>query len=325
MLKKLCILLILGVVISFVINRVYEVYMRPDSLFFQKCLQTTKEWEEEVRNESSACYVFSGGSEVRMNIEPLSMKEAHNIAAINAGTQAQNGVRCNAQLALDFIRKGDTLVISGPRGSSILKDDGCSHAGVNFCYTQKGLGIFTQGIIPPSAIISLFQGDALNYSIHAMRLLTRPDCIYRYSSPQNARISKSGRVEVLLTSEQGQRPADVDGQEDIVLDGWEELINDLRAECENKGARLIMYIGREHASINQRKAAAKVALYFTQLGIPVIRDPYLGAWEDAKMFSDFSLHLSVEGGKQHSAFLAECLKYEEFWSVEELTRIIDAH
>lgn len=324
MLKKISIFLILGVVISFAVNRLYECYFRPDSLFFSECLKKSKEWEKNIRSKAGSCYVFCGGSEVRMGIEPVIMNERHGIAAINAGVQAGNGIRCNAQSALPFIKSGDTLIISGPRGPYDLKEYGCTHSGVNFCYTHQGIDVFRNGILPSSFIVTLFQGDSVNYCIHIMRMLTRPECIYRYLSPQNAKITESGRVEVLMTIEQNSaNPVPVQSKH-FSLKGWKELIDDLKHQCEKRGARLVMYLPRAHAHKYNRKDAAKSALYFTRLGIPVIQDPYLGAWEDKKAFSDTSLHLSIEGGKCFSDFLAKQLKDERFWTEQELITIINS-
>lgn len=324
MLKKISIFLILGVMVSFVVNRLYESYFRPDSLFFSECLRKSKEWEKNIRAKAGSCYIFCGGSEVRMGIDPAIMNEKHGIATINAGVQAGNGIRCNIQSALPFIKNGDTLVISGPISPCELKEYGCTHSGVNFCFTHQGIEVFRNGILPSSFIDTLFQGDSVTYCIHIMRILTRPECIYRYSSPHNAKITESGRVEVMMTIEQDRGNPDPAQYKHITFKGWKELIDDLKVQCEKRGARLVMYIPRAYVHKNIRKGAAKSALYFTQLGVPVIQDPYLGSWEDKKAFSDTPLHLSIEGGKCLSDFLAKQLKNGRFWTERELINIINS-
>ena len=325
MLKRLLFYLVLAVLGTYALNKVYECFLRPDSLFFQKTIEISKKWSYELRKSHEPCYVFTGGSEVRMNIEPQTMLEKQGVRAINAGAQAGNGVRCNAQIALPFLRKGDTLLVSYIPGNDTFYHDGMSQVGINFCHTMQGFSPFTSGIIPTScySIASLFRGSSSTYAIHIMRLLTRPDCIYRYSSLKNAEISKTGRVNVFLSTVQQAGLSDEPVEfKPPVMHSWESFMNDLKRYCHERGITLVMYISRAYISINHRKNNAAAALFFIKEGFPVLKDPYLGCWPDASMFSDTDLHLSIEGGKIFSEFLALQLKNQQYWSKEELQQVM---
>lgn len=329
MLKRILFFLFLGLVLAFIINRLYEEYLRPDNLFFSKCLEQTHEWEQYIRQKNQPCYVFAGGSEVRMGIDPEVMWERYQVPAINAGMQAGNGIRCNIQSALPFTRPGDTLVVSLRLPSDAKPVEDMSHAGVNFCFKHQGISMYQDGIIPMNykTLSPLLIGDSVNYSIHLIRLMTRSECIYRYESESNARISRGGRVEVFLTNEQNVRlPNNVLKTnvkfEEPSFTNWLSLLQDMKDECDRRSVRLVAYISRSHQSGVIRPYYAHMALFLTRHGIPVLKDPYLGAWEDNRAFSDTALHFSIEGGREYSAELAKLLKSHTFWSELELDDII---
>lgn len=324
MLKKITIFLLIALFIAFAINNLYERYLRPDNLFFSECLEQSRKWEKEIRSHGKPCYIFAGSSEVRMGIEPEVMWTHHGIPAINAGVQAGNGDYCNVQTAIDFLKSGDTLVLSC-KPSCFTTHEYFSQAGINFNFKHQGVKIFSDGIIPinKETIICLLCGDSMDYCTYLMRILTRPDCIFRYSSPQNARISKSGRVEVYLSNEQKVNISHQKSTELPHVEGWKELLDKVKSACHKKNANLVIYIATAHASVSTRRGNAYMALHFVNMGFPVLRDPLLGASENAQNFSDTGLHLSVDYGKQYSIFLANLIKNKSYWTASELTEIIN--
>ncbi len=327
MLKKILAFLVLGLVVSFCINRVYERYFRPENVFFSDCLQKTKEWEQVIRQKKTPCYVFAGGSEVRMGIDPEIVWEKCGLPVINAGVQAANGVRCNIQSALDYTKPGDTLVISIILRGNFDELIDMSHGGVNFCYRHQGVSMYQDGMIPFNydTTFPLLVGDSFSYSIHLMRLLTRPDCIYRYSSAANARISNSGRVEVLLDNEQKITPLMIDLPKSVApsFELNDHLINDIKKVCAKRSIRPVVYISRTHSREWLCWRSAHFALYLTKRGIKVLKDPNLGSWTDHSAYADTLAHFSIEGGQRFSVYIAELLKREEYWTEEELLSIIE--
>ncbi len=332
MLKRIGIYIVFAILIASVANRMYARYVDPGALFFMECLRVTERWAAMLREDAQPCYVFSGGSEVRMSVDTQVMLEKHNVRAINAGVQAGNGARCNAHTALQFLREGDTLIISCL--PSDLENDGMSSSGVNFCCSQQGFFSFYEGLIPVNykTISELLLGTSSNYCIYLMRILTRPENIYRYSTPQNARISESGRVEVFLLNEQqtvvpknngGRKQEKAYIPPDAMLRGWDTFLAELQQQCKDRGVKLVGYFSRQHVPGGvHRQIHAAAAIRYMELGIPILKDPYLGCWEDEAAYSDTAQHLSIEGGKQYSEFLAIQLKNNQYWTREELLSIV---
>lgn len=327
MLKRYLSCIFLAIISCYVWNTVYHKYLAPS--FFSDCINRTKEWNNELRQQSTPCYVLSGGSEVRMSIEAGTMYETHGVRAVNAGVTAGCGVRCNAQTALPFLRSGDTLMISYIPGNDNLPNDGMSHQGINFCHVHQGFSPFIDGILPvtPYSVLSLFHGSSRSYAYNIISLLTGR--LPKYFLPEIAQISPTGRAEVFENTEQSVIlengnsciPGDVPLKIELV--GWLPVIEDLRSYCELRNIHLVMYISRAHRSSLERKRMAAAALSFLDLGIPIVKDPFLGCWEDSAMFSDSALHLSIEGGKIFSEFLASQLKNNQYWTRQELESIIN--
>ena len=322
MLKKYLLYAVFAIALAFCANRIHERFFSVSGIYHE-CLDTSKNWEQQLRKEQEPCYVFAGGSEVRMNIEPITMLQEHGLHVINAGVTAGHGIRCNAQVALSFLKKGDTLVLSMVPGAIDISD-GVSHQGVNLCYTRFGHSCITEGIIPlfPDTFFYLFTGSTPHFSTQLITALLQKKS--RYSDDNYARISPSGRLNVLYKVKKlpKQEIASTKGDETKFI-GWDSLINDLKKECRARGANLVAYISRGFISKDLRKENALSALYMTKLGIPVVKDDYLGAWPDEYYYSDTWLHLTIDGGRKFSSEIAARIKRKEYWTKEELLEIIN--
>lgn len=326
MLKRYFLYILVAIILAPLANLGYEVILSPGYKFFSECVEVTEKWEEKLRKKDTNCYVFAGGSEVRMGIEPTVMLTEHGIHAINAGLQAGNGIRCNAQMGLNFLKKGDTLVLS-VFPSDAQMGCGTTRGGTNFCILQLGKKCFYEngGILSlePSLLSYLFFGSSSELSVYIMRILTRPDCIYRYSCAKNARIAESGRVEVFIRNNHPIKHLKTEKVSlEVQFKGLESLIRDVQTACQHRGAELIVYLPRGCMSATHRSGNAVVALYLTDMGVSVLRDPQLGTWEDSNAFSDTAEHLSIEAGREFSAYIAKLLKEKDYWTREELLRII---
>lgn len=326
MLKKYFIYILVALILAILANLGYEVFLSPGNKFFSECIEVTGKWEENIRKKGKPCYVFAGGSEVRMGIEPTVMLTEHGIHAINAGLHAGNGVRCNAQMGLNFLKKGDTLVLSVfPRDAKMKR--GATRSGINFCVLHLGKKCFyaNGGILSleASTLSNLIFGSSSELSVYIMRLLTRPNCLFRYSSSHNARIAESGRVEVFIKENHPIKHLKSEKiSHEVQFNGLNSLIRDVQVACRHRGAELIVYFPRCCMSATHRPGNAVVALYLTDMGVPVLRDPQLGTWEDSNAFSDTTEHLSVHAGHEFSVYMAKLLKEEDYWTREELLRII---
>ena len=326
MLKKYLLYILIALILAPLVNLGYEAILSPGNKFFSECIEVTGKWEKNIRKTGMPCYVFAGGSEVRMGIEPTVMLKEQGLPAINAGVQAGNGIRCNAQIGLKFLKKGDTLVLSVfPK--EIQMGRGTTRSGINFCVLHLGKECFfaNKGILSLdfSLLSNLFFGSSSELSVYIMRILTRPNCIYRYSCAQNARIAESGRVEVFIRNNHPIKHVSAEKTSHKVHGrGIVSLIRDVREACRERGAELVAYIPRRCISATHKSENAVLALCLTDLGVPVLRDPQLGTWEDSDAFSDTTEHLSIEGGREFSVYIAKLLKEKDYWTREELLRTI---
>lgn len=331
MLKKYFLCIITGIILAILFNLCFAFFISPGHRFFSDCLDRTKAWEKTVRKSNEPCYIFAGGSEVRMGIEPIAMLKEHGIRAINAGVQAGNGIRCNAQMGLDFLREGDTLVLSifaDPFSNGNTIGYGATRDGITFSFLKLGLKCLPEngGIISfqPNFLPYFLLGSSSELSVYLMRILTRPGCIYRYSNTENARITESGRVEVFIRNRppvaQQKNPAAMVHQ--FQFDDLDALIKDTQAACRQRGAKLVVYLPRNYISSDHASLNAVTALHLTDLKIPVLRDPFLGTCEDSRAYSDTDQHLSIEEGYTFSAYIAKLLKEEDYWTRDELVGII---
>lgn len=330
MFKKLCIVLIISIITALAVNRICECYFNPGSQFFGKCFQQTRLWENELRKTDAPCYIFAGGSEVRMTIEPQSMLQEHGIRAINTGSSASNGIRCNAQIALDYIRPHDTLVLSVNPGNYNLSLDGTTQEGINFCLTHNKFSSLLNGIIPfnKETFLAVLCGSSNRYCTRIVRSFTKPYSFFYDYSP-HASIGLSGRVNVITLKIQEQAkinpilPSSRANKKPLVVNGWKELVSDLQNILREKKARLIIYISRAYnMDRTTQYDCAQFALYLTKMGIPVVKDPQLGSCSNAENYSDTNLHQSIEGGRRFSAWLAKQLKENQFWTTEELEELL---
>lgn len=323
MLKKYLLYAGLAIILAFVTNRIHENFFSVSGIYHE-CLDVSKNWEQQIRLEHEPCYVFAGGSEVRMNIEPITMLNEHGLHVINAGVTAGHGIRCNAQVALNFLKKGDTLVLSVVPGANDISK-GVSHQGINLCYTRFGHACITEGIIPlfPDSFFYLFTGSTPHFSTQLVSALLQKKS--RYADDNYARISPSGRLNLLYKVKKlpKQEITNTSGAGNKFI-GWDLLIDDLKTACANREANLIVYISRGYTSPDLRKENALSALYITEMGIPVVKDAYLGAWPDEYYYSDTWLHLTIDGGCKFSSEIAALIKHKEYWTKEELLDIINS-
>lgn len=330
MLKKICIAIVCSIITAFVVNRLFEVYVRADSLFFRTCLDYSDKWAEELRKTEGPCYVFAGGSEVRMSITPVVMYSDYGVKVINAATQLGTGMRCNVQLAMEFLEEGDTLILSWPTGITNLKDDGISSSGINLCASRCKWETLRDGILPwnKNSILALLNGTFDVYWTNIKNIVKGRR--YPYACPDVATIGKDGRVNVyaLWWQEKALKeplppPVEQFEKKELQLIGWQKLLEDIQKELKKKNNRLIANISLLYGnSPAQKYENVQVALYLTKMGIPVIKDPHLGVCSDPYVFSDSARHMSVERGRRYSSLLAKLLKEEQFWTEEELEDIL---
>lgn len=326
--KRLLLFILLGLIAGGLFTFFYDSTLDPGANYFARAAEKTDSWEAALRAESGApCYVFAGGSEVRMCLDPKIMKDEYGVRVLNAGGMAGYGIRCNAVLGVDYLRPGDTLVLS-MRGTLLGEDDGMTTSGLKFCYRRLGLRMFDSGLIEMNAsnLKQIFVGRAGDLSMYIAKNLFRPDDVYKYDT--NTKLHESGWCENFYKHEYMHMNYFTPGGDVKVVmnDALRNFLMQLKAACEAKGARLAIYMSPERLNTHCAIPASFIACEYMKLGIPVLRDPTFGCVQDMQYISDRPNHLSPEGTRKYSRIYAEALRRSNpFWTFEELEALQHAY
>ena len=325
--KRLLLFIFIGLVAGVLFTLFYDGTLDPGANYFSRAAEKTDSWEAALRAESDKpCYVFAGGSEVRMCVDPHIMKDEYGVRVINAGGMAGYGIRCNAVLGVDYLRPGDTLLLA-MRGTVLGEDDGMTTSGLKFCYRRLGWRMFDSGIITADApkLKQIFVGRAEDLSMYIAKKLFRPDDVYKYDS--NTKLHESGWCENFYREEyihinyfhiSNNAKAEINAP-------LRDFLTQLKAVCEARGARLCIYMSPERLTPSCIVPSALSVYQYMKLGIPVLKDPTFGCEPDMQYISDRPNHLSPEGTRKYSRIYAEAIRNDAFWSFEELETLLSSY
>lgn len=320
----LCVLA--GIVAALLGIQVFDLCLEPNNRFFRRAAQRSDAWEAHLRAISpEPCYIFEGGSEIRMGVDPGLMLREYGVRAVNAGGAAFFGVHVNTRMALQYTRPGDTLVLSLPYPTLSEKD--LVTPGLKFAWSRLGPAMFDGKLIPCNSytVKETLKGSSGMLSMYICKRICTPHQMYKYDV--GSRIHESGWCELFYNNMLRGRPwrfpcppslSHYSQPNKPML----EYLAALKEICRERQVRLAVYIapGCVHASI--RACAAMEALSLIRLGIPVIRTEPLGAEPDNRLFADMSAHLNGAGAAKHSRLLAQALRDRRFWTEEELVHFL---
>lgn len=326
--KKLLLCVFLGLVAAFFTTRFYDTALDPQLAFFRRAAQVSDAWETQMRgSEGHPCYIFAGGSDVRMSIDPAVLWEEYGVRSVNAGNNANMGMHCNASLALAHARPGDTVVLC--LYSNLMPGYDLLPCGLKFTFERRGWDMFRDGLIPLNlrTAADLFQGEAGAWCVYFSKLAFRPDQMFQYD--KGARLHPSGWVEVLTRKMGYAYPPRYACPANLTPfatpnDELKEYIAKVKKAAGKKGAKLAVYLPRHLESTSLRAVGAMYALSYTRLGIPVIKDETFGIEPSNFYFADTNLHLTGEGTKLNSRILGKALCTPVFWTQEELVRYLNS-
>lgn len=325
--KRLLLFIFLGLLAGLLFTQFYDCHLDPGANYFERAAQKSDAWHDALRRESSApCFVFAGGSEVRMCLDPKLMKDEFGVRVINAGGMAGYGIRCNAALGVDYLRPGDCLILS-IRSTRLKDDPGMTTSGLKFCWRRLGYRMFSSDLIPLSrdSISHIFRGRSGELSMHLAKKIFRPDDIYKYDT--NTRLHESGWCENF--HKEGRMHCqffspsphlDLSFDEPMLL-----FLQQLKAACNARGAQLAIYMAPEALHDSVRTLSAIIAYQFTAAGIPVLKDPSFGCTDNQNFLADRPNHLTPEGTRHFSRiFAASLASPSPFWSLPDLESFIRA-
>lgn len=322
--KRLLFYLVLGLAGGLLFTLYFDYNIKPDNCFFIKAADTGDTWVTKLRGESDTpCYVITGGSEIRMSIDPACMHNDSGTRMINAAGQAGFGLTCNFVHGLSYLQPGDTLIVSIKHTNFVEKD--ISANGLKYCWHRLGLKTFDTELIKPTAdnISKIIQGSSGELCMYAIKRILSPDDIYIYD--KKTHIHETGWIEnhhknsiTLFTP----NPQNISNS--LTLPAAEAaFLETLKAECDKRGAKLCTYFYIEYAGQTLYPHAVAAALTLTRNGIPVVRDSAMGIDSSRDSFADFASHLSPQGSRIHSTRLGRILSSsQKFWTEQELVDIL---
>lgn len=324
--KKLFFPIFLAIVLSIACNLLYNQYLSPNNNFFARGAEKSDSWSKKLRFGNPApCYVFAGGSEIRMGIDPKIMLNEYGIHAINAAGQGGYGLACNTVLGLSYLQTGDYLVLS--LNEPFLNDmQGITPDGIKFCWRRLGTKMFDNCIIPFSLkhVVNICKGNAGEWSMFLAKLIIAPNNMYKYN--KNVKIHESGWCENFYNEPLSRITIPRGCHLNINLnDNMVSFLAKLHRECSNKGVQLIIFNCMDHTTFNLIPKKALIALRFTEMGIPVLKIPNFNCQPNPDYFADPPSHLNTYGCIVQSRATAKSLKENAFWTSEELLLILSQH
>lgn len=319
--KKLVLFSFLGLLLGGLWVVYYDQFINLE--YWNAAANATDVWEKKLRTESNApCYIFTGGSEVRMgSIYPKVMYDEFGVRAINAGANAGFGRAGNISIALDYAKPGDYLIVSI---RDFITDETklITTAGKKYCFMRQGFKMFKSPFIKFnfSTLKDLTFGEAGDSSMYIVYKLFFPSKLNSWKN--HIIIHESGWCEQTYRKELSMKPILTPANEVTINDATKKFLNTLKAECEKRHISLVMFINAHYSTTQDIPYLAMLAFRLVEEGIPVLKDPHFGCDSDRSLFSDSLNHLSLKGSIKYSRIFAQCLVNKSYWSKEELILIL---
>ncbi len=320
--------LLLFCFIGFLLGSLWVVYYDKhiNLEYWNTAANATDAWEKKLRNESDEpCYIFTGGSEVRMgSIYPKIMYDEFAVRAINAGANAGFGLAANISIALGYTKPGDHLIVA-MRHLEYSEADLMTTGGKKFCFMRQGMNMFESPFLSfdLSMLKNLTFGEAGSCSMYIVNKLFFPERLNTWKNLIT--IHESGWCEHSYWKEINMKPAKTAAKDVKINDTTKTFLTTLKAECARRQISLKVFMNAHYTTGEDIPHQAMVALKLLEEGIPVLKDPSFGCDSDRSVFQETANHLSLKGATKYSRIFAQCIKESSYWSKEELISILKEH
>lgn len=327
--KKYIISVMLGVILGY-IGVLLLSWNCPDLRIWVDLQHLSKQWEQQLRRQQpEPCFIMVGGSEVSFCIAPDHIWHETGVRLVNASSGAAAGLVCNAEMAMNFVQSGDTVVLSLLSPSSAIAP---TTQGLQLCLKQRGLHTFTDGIIHPSGqnIKMALQGAPASICFSLARRILSNGVPFKYLEKES-QWNASGWMEQYFDEMRNwtympELSRSTHLQTTSGLSPYaRQAILKIKNVLEARGVNLCIHIPTSLQHLSRRSHYAYCALQLTQLGIPVLRDERMGAIDDSSLFSDTSLHFKADAARDNSLIIAKALQQQSYWTQQELIDYLLAH
>lgn len=309
--------LLLGALLAWAVCAAYTVWMNPEVRFYSRLSALQDAWAQKLEQSHTNKIVVYGGSSCTFSIDGGLLLKTLNLPAVNRGLAAGFGVKIPTLNALKDLNRGDTLVIALEPGQLTGTTEPTSLA-TQFSYAAGHPGWATQERLEMPSIGCLSSLLALRPdSYHVVTLIgkiiqRRP--FYRYSV---ADADPSGWMVTAVRAPLDGPP----GHGDKLSNDVKKFLPALRDWCAERGVRVAYSLPWAYCPTNGlsgfREHNARTLLQIAEY-IPVLKDPALGASEDASLFADTAWHLTADGAALRSMQLGHAIQEWRLWSVQEL-------
>lgn len=318
--KRLLAIIGCAILLALVCIQLYSRFLNPDMKFFLHVAETSDRWAEQIHADERHVYVLAGGSEARSGVDPQIMLDEFELPLINAAEGAGHGLRANANVAFQYLKPGDTLILSILSTHDVNVSP--SAAGMKLNVYRMGTRVLKTGMIGPSLENAgkFLASDMRNMFIMLTRYFGRQGRLFKYD--EQTLIHSSGWMEIQYREMDKYKPTPLEEHTSIqpLADDSEfmDTLRQLGKYCQERNIRLLTNIpvGCNHESY--RPQYAMQALCITRLGIPVLKDERLGCLPVPTNFADTPAHLNTEAVAENTRIIARLLQKNSFWTEQEL-------
>lgn len=322
--KRLLLIIGTAAFLALACTQLYNRFLNPDLQFFLKVAGASDAWAEHIHAADRPVYVLAGGSEARSSVDPQILLDGFGIPLINAGEGAGYGLQANVAMAFRYLKPGDTMVLSMLSTSDINVPS--TSGGIKIAFYLMGQDMFSCGLIKPGLqnLAGLLQPDCRSFAVWLTRYFAKNGRTYKYQ--EKTIVHPSGWMEIQHRDMAGYKPYYVKQTVQYLTASsplFIAALHDIKEACTARGIRLVITIPRACNLPDSQEQIIHDCLEYTQMGIPVIKDEYLGCLPDSDFFADTPVHLNAKGAREYTMMLGEALRDNRFWTRQELEDLLD--
>ncbi len=313
--KKAAILL-LTAILSWAGAAVFTFHVNPEIRFYEEAIKRKRAWADRLNHLYSAKTVIYGGSSCAFSIDGERMEKIHGLPTVNFGLHAGFGAQFLSNIALTACRSGDTLAIAlEPDLLAKTIERTSVEIQLGYALGEPSLAkkVSQTDYAPQlSDFLEFRPGGQFVFTMLGKVALRKP--AYRY---QINEVHESGWQ---TTSMRVNLDGEAAGPMVISKDGY-TLLNALRKECDEKHIHLVYSLPWFYVDANAIRQHRTASIRFLEQIIkivPALRDPYLGACSNSKLYADSRWHLTEQGAAIRTDALAQELRQNSYWDERSL-------
>lgn len=297
----------------------YSLNLNPEIRFYCGLSKIQKSWADVLRSKTSSQHILIGGSSALFSVMPERAWNTHSVPLVNLGVAAGMQPQVMILRALDYIQKGDTLILALEPGLLTANEE-MGALGVQYAFAmgrsdwicRPALGLRRRSW--GSAFLALRPGAYHIVTLAAKIVTQRP--LYRYRLKD---VSSGGWVSTESREFEDQPPR----HREKLAPQSVEILESLARLTSEREINLMYalpwaYCPEDHLKKFRQENAS--FLLQVQRYMPILFDPRLGAIEKKSLFADTAWHLSDEGSRVRTDELAAQLRRQRMWKCSDLQK-----